>query len=314
MLKEENIRAFEDDELIKRYEKWEEHFFEVIIIIHDEILRRGFEINKEVEDYIKTQVKKIRKEYKSFSTKELKEEFKRIDSLSYYNQIYLEKEIKNRKIKESSITEESFFQRNKYTLISYSLIVLIYLGISMLKIGLHWYFGKMGLLSEGYLRVESYFFDFINTIPLVMLLQLSSNYKKYYARTGKYYHVTLNQVFYLTIFFNIFELIFNLISQINLYLAIAVSLYFAYKVILAPLFIVDENMQLSFAIQNSINFTKEKPKTAIKLFFIILICLTLTNLFAPMLSFFTKEIFVILVKILILALGLKLYYKTYNKS
>lgn len=313
MLKEENIRAFEDDELIKRYEKWEEHFFDVIIIIHDEILRRGFEINKEVEEYIKSQIRKIRREYKNYSNKELKEEYRRLEDLSYYNQVYLEKEIKNRKIRESSIFENESDEGKKYFLKSNLLILLIFIGIGALRLALHAYFGKMNLLNEGYLRVENYFFDFINTIPLIMLFQINGNYKNYYAKTKKVYHVTLHQVFYMTIFIDIIELIFTLISELNLYVALGVVLFFIYKALLVPAFIVDGNMTLPFAVQSSMNFTKQNPRITIKLFLLFIfssILIFISSMFGSLFLGLVGTAF----RGLILCVSIKIYFKIYNKK
>lgn len=97
-MNENLIRNLSDSDLKDIYAKWQNYMFRYILIMHDEIVTRNLEVNNQVETYIKSEVKKIKIFYKSLSNNELKLEFQNFENLDYCHQLYLEKEIENRKI------------------------------------------------------------------------------------------------------------------------------------------------------------------------------------------------------------------------
>ena len=316
MLKEENIRTLSDSELLEAYGKWHEYFFEVVLIMNDEVSKRGLEMSNEAQEYIKTEVKKIRKSYKGFTDKELRLEYQNFENLGYAHQMVLEKEMKSRNIKENSSLDKIVNEENSYFLKAYGLAGVLYALIWLSQVVLHLVFEKMGVMSDGYLMVERYIYDFLYTIPLIMIFQLEGNYREFHVRTKSYYNVGFNHIIYITIYFSLIGLLFKVLAELNMILAIIAVIYAVFKTSLAPYFIIDEDMQLSYACQKSFELTKEKFGRAFIMFIIFCLLLGVYNILPDM--YIGGNIFISMgirfFSLIIASFVVKLYVKFYYKK
>lgn len=316
MLTEEKIREFSDEELINNYKRWHEYFFEVVLIMNDEILKRNFEVNDEVQVYIKKEVKKIKKHYQSFTDKELREELKNIDSLGYAHQVFLDKEIKNRNLKLNSNVDKIINNRNSYFFKAYGLAGLVYALIWLSQIVFHLIFDRMGVMSEGYLVVERYIYKFLYTIPLIMIFQLEGNYREYHAKTRSYYNVGLNQMIYLAVYFSLLGLLYEVLSGLHIIIAIIGVIFATFRTSLVPFYLADEDMQLSYACQKSFYLTKGNFGKSFVMFVIFSLLMGVYNILPEM--FISGSILInMLMRILCLlvaSLVVKIYVKFYFKK
>lgn len=316
MLNEEKIRSFSDEELMEAYKKWHEYFFEVVLIMNDEVSNRGLEISHEAQEYIKTEVKKIRRTYKGFTDRELREEYQKFEQIGYAHQMVLEKEMKNRNIKETSNVDKIVNDRNSYFLKAYSFAGLIYALIWLSQVLLHLIFERMGLMSDGYLMVERYIYDFLYTIPLIMIFQLEGNYREFHVKTKSYYNVGFNHIIYITIYFSLIGLLFKVLEELNTILAIVVVIYAVFKTSLATFFIIDEDMQLSYACQKSFYLTKGNFAKSLVIFLLFCILLGVYNILPDM--FISGNILINMgvrfVSLIIASLVVKVYVKYYFKK
>lgn len=316
MLTEEKIRNFSDEELINNYKKWHEYFFEIVLVMNDEIIRRNIEADGEVQNYIKTEVKKIRKIYRGFTDRELREEFRKIESLGYAHQMVLNKEIKTRNLKPDSNVDKIINERSSYFIKAYGLAGLIYALIWLSQVVFHLVFNRIGVMSEGYLVVEKYIYKFLYTIPLIMIFQLEGNYREYHVKSKSYYNVGLNQIIYLTVYFSLMGILYEILSELHVVIAIIGVIFAAFKTSLVPFYLADEDMQLSYACQKSFCLTKGNFVKSFVMFLIFCLLLGVYNILPEVFNSGSIPINMIvrIGSVLVTSLVVKIYVKFYFKK
>ena len=311
-MNENLIRNLSDSDLKDIYAKWQNYMFRYILIMHDEIVTRNLEINVQVETYIKSEVKKIKIFYKSLSNNELKLEFQNFENLDYCHQLYLEKEIENRKIKISVNEKIDNNKFHKFIFLTFIILVQILVYLTNFSINLNNSLLINNMLSS---LIINFIFSFIKTIPYFMLLQINSQYYFYLKNSNTYWDISFYKVFYISFYFSLIRLVFNIITEINIWLGIVVVIAFFYKTVYVPFIIYEEGLDLSFAIQKSFHMTKKIKKENILIFFLnlsFLIVFILINFLTYYFSFYTG-IFVQVILTLIGFILLKITFKVLKK-